>query len=565
MRVVLLMTTLLLGSALAEITLATEPSALVYTGHHLLRQTDPNLTGQETLIGTICRSLTYINGNPQDDYRFNMNHECLADADVVFMDGTDGGFGLSDHATSIAGILLGMDPQATYSDLDTFRYQGVCPDAWINAYEFTDFSTRKLLAGEPISEDVLVLSLGHMFEFWWVRALERAAAEQDILVVASNGNGRDTNTPNPLYPAAGSNVLAVGVIDSAFASKGNLSLSDFSTPKPIYSSIGPTEDNRCKPDMVAPGTALVPSSDDNQTYIIRANWSSLSAPVVAGTAALLNQKGMSDPVLSKLYNKAGKSLVLKAILMNSARKLPYWHKGLIGRNDDHEKPLDYAQGAGALDAMAAYNQLIAGAQKPGLVRNSGWDNRILQTGDWGYEYSFNAADPNQKITVTLCWNRVYQDQYPFDHLLDNDTDLRLELWGIDPNSPDSDILLDYSDSINDNVEHIYFTSNALYASYAIRVRFNPDQQDYPPLKQRFAVAWSVEPNRQIDNKWWFDLNEDNLINSTDNVIYSLLDSGLINRPDMSPLLKSLNLSDERLELLTEGWPEWKPYLSDWKE
>lgn len=545
-------------SVLAADPSAIEPAALNYTQHRSLWEMDPNLTGQGTLIGTICRSMTYLNHKPQKDYRFNMTHNSLYDADVLFMDDTDGSYGISDHATSIAGILLGHDQNAALDETSTFQYRGVCPDAAVNAYEFEDFAIQNLLAKQPLQEDILLLSLGEMFEFWWVRSLEQAAVENDFLIVASNGNGSSSNTPSPLYPAAGSNVLSVGVINEVLDASGNI---DFSLPNAINSSEGPTDDLRCKPDIIAPGTAVVPSAYEEDGYVLRHNWSSLSAPIVAGTAALLSQKGVTDSALQKAFDRPGKSLVLKAVLMNSAKKLPFWHKGKTTSDDDHETPLDYIQGAGTLDAVQAYQQFIAGAYKPGVVNTIGWDNRVLDNSDSSYEYTLDIIEPNQIISATLCWNRNYQDEYPFDHQLDKDADLRLELWGID--SDKNKILLDYSDSVNDNIEHIYFAADTSYRSYAVRVRFNSEQSRDSALLQRFALAWSVGPDRQIGNRWWNDLNADDKINETDELIYVLLNNDTLTKIDPEFLTDALTLSPDRIKVLTVNWSAWKPYLSDW--
>jgi hypothetical protein len=266
--------------------------------------------------------------------------------------------------------------------------------------------------------------------------------------------------------------------------------------------------------------------------------------------------------LKEDFDQPGKSLVLKAVLMNSARKLPFWHKGQPGRDDDYETPLDYTQGAGLLDAIAAQKQLTAGMEKPGAVNAIGWDNRLLHDDGQSHIYGFNVTEPNQVITATLCWNRVYQPEYPFNHVLEQDADLRLELWGIDPNDPEDQVLLDYSDSINDNVEHIYFTCDSYYTAYAIRVRFNEELESN--AKQRFALAWSVGPDRQIGNKWWNDLNADNTVNANDKVVYSLIEADVINKPEVAPLIQTLGISEERLQLLTQIWASWKPYLASWE-
>ncbi|MHC4238112.1 MAG: hypothetical protein ACYSSM_07745 [Planctomycetota bacterium] len=68
----------------AEEALSTEPAALNFTKTRSLWQADPNLTGKGMFIGTICRSMTYINGEPAGDFHFNMKHNALYDADVLF-------------------------------------------------------------------------------------------------------------------------------------------------------------------------------------------------------------------------------------------------------------------------------------------------------------------------------------------------------------------------------------------------------------------------------------------------------------------------------------------------
>ena len=99
-------------SVLALADMPLEPAALDYTHTRALSVMDPNLTGRDILIAAICRSMTYINNRPQNDYRFNMNHDSLYHADVAFADGTDGRLGISSHATAVAGVLIGQDNEA---------------------------------------------------------------------------------------------------------------------------------------------------------------------------------------------------------------------------------------------------------------------------------------------------------------------------------------------------------------------------------------------------------------------------------------------------------------------
>ncbi|MBP8605069.1 MAG: S8 family serine peptidase [Phycisphaerae bacterium] len=543
--------------------LPVEPAALDYARIYTVVQYDPSLTGRGIRIAYICPSETYINNRPQNDYRINVHHSCLYDADVAFEDGSDGKWGLSSHETACAGILLGADEKAFIPDFGMFQYRGACPDASVDVYEFWRFAALYLFGKKPFEADIVTLSLGNIFEEWWTRGLEQAADEKDLLVIAGIGNGAGVHTPKPLYPAAGANILGVGVVDAAVDQHGTISLWDFSSAKAVHSSVGPTEDGRCKPDIIAPGTALVPSHTDNTGYVLASNWSSLSAPIVSGTAALLLQKAAMFEQ-NDIYNQPGKALLLKAILMNSARKLPFWHKGRVEAEDDPETPLDYIQGAGVIDGLEAYQQLTAGPGSPGSVSPVGWDNRMLDNTHTSCDYMFTAAEPNQFITATLCWNRVYQPHYPFNRLTEQDTDLRLELWAVNPNEPNQPILLDYSDSINDNIEHIYAACSPNYTVYFLRVRFNELQTMQNPVRQRFAVAWSVGPDRQAGNPWWYDLNGDDQIDATDQLIYAMLDSGMFTDADAVSLGQALNCTPERINLLVGGWDVWKRYLTNWE-
>jgi len=534
-----------------------EPGALEYANIYSLWRAEPNLTGQNVRIASICASQTYVNDRPQDDYRFNMNHKSLFDAGVRFTDNTDGRLGTSQHATAIAGVLLGLDESAGDAEGNRFAYRGACPDADVTVHEFWRFVMFHLYGQRDFDADLVTLSFGEMFETWWTRALESAASQKDVLVVASIGNGSGVMTPQPLYPGAGSNVLGVGVIDSVIDPNGNPDLHQFSHARGVHSSMGPTGDLRCKPDLVAPGSALVPAYNSADEYLVVENWSSLSAPIVCGTAALLLDKVKQTPSLDSAMT-GGRSLVLKSILMNSARKPAYWHKGLPSAEDDRETPLDLQHGAGILDAEAAYEHLTAGAGKPGLVRTTGWDTRVLEKEDWGYEYAFTATDPNHVITATLCWNRVFADRYPYKRRMELDTDMRLELWGVNADDPTREVLLDYSDSVNDNVEHIYLACDPAFVNYALRVRFN--ENSAPAVSQRFAVSWSVGADRQAGDPWWYDLNGDSVIDAADKLAFAMFNEGLADGMNPAVVQQALNMSADRAALLGAHWASYKPRL-----
>ena len=232
---------------------------------------------------------------------------------------------------------------------------------------------------------------------------------------------------------------------------------------------------------------------------------------------LLIQKAKQTPNLNLAVSPQGGNCVIKALLLNSAKKLPYWHKGQISKDDDHIAPLDFAQGAGLLDAMAAYKNLTAGAAKPGKVNNVGWDNNLFDKNGSPQNYNFNVTDPNGKyIVATLVWNKHFNPAYPFESLPDKNSDLRLELWGIDKSAKEH--LLDYSDSLVDNLEHIYYPADANYINYKITVAFSPNNINQ--IGERFALAWSIAQGQDTNSILWYDLNSDGTVNQADFEIFT---------------------------------------------
>jgi hypothetical protein len=209
---------------------------------------------------------------------------------------------------------------------------------------------------------------------------------------------------------------------------------------------------------------------------------------------------------------------MKAILLNSAKKLPFWHKGRLEKDDDHEAPLDYIQGAGMLNAVGAYKHLIAGQMKPGSVPAIGWDNNQLQKSENPQNiYKITIAEPAEEfVTATVVWNKHYSGVYPFEPMPDKDANLRLELWAINPNDPNNNYLLDYSDSKVDNVEHIYARCDANFTHYELIVTYtnSSDSNEIQP-DERYGLAWNVSKKQNKNDILLYDLNADGIVNDLD--------------------------------------------------
>ena len=80
-----------------------QPAALDYAGTFRLRHIEPTLTGEGVTIAAVCRSMTYVAGWPQDDYRLNVEHNCLGEGDINFTDGLAVAGGISSGSTNVLG------------------------------------------------------------------------------------------------------------------------------------------------------------------------------------------------------------------------------------------------------------------------------------------------------------------------------------------------------------------------------------------------------------------------------------------------------------------------------
>jgi hypothetical protein len=505
-----------------------QPQGLNHAGIYQLRQIDPNLTGAGVKFALVCRSITYIDGEPQNDYQPAADHNCFKESQFVFHDQNNLPAGISAHSTAVCSILFGRDPNAYDEQLGRFYYEGAAPDAQADIFEFWHFLVNNVFPSSAPDANVITADIGYQFEDWWTRGIESLVQQSGLTAVIGIGNGSNASDP-VLYPGAGSNVIGVGVVKSVSTTDAATGLSRFALVYPEYSSKGPTSDGRSKPDVVAPGNCLAAVAGETNLYSPTGTWSSFATPIVAGAAGLLVQQASADPNLQLAVIRDGGNCVIKAVLLNSATKLPYWHKGLLTKDDDHEVPLDYLQGAGMVNAVAAHNQLSAGRHLPGDSPTAGWDlNKLNRDETPANIYKISVTEPaNKMITATVVWNKYFAAAYPFEHDAQKDADLRLEVWAVDANNPNNDYLLDYSDSRADNVEHVYWPADANYTDYQIVVAYSDDHNvSQPQVSPSYALAWNIAQPPDKDYPLWLDLNADGSVDDLD--VNVLLDNLLAN-------------------------------------
>lgn len=178
--------------------------------------------------------------------------------------------------------LVGTAPDASYYLFiteDNASENPIEESLWVEAAEKAD----------SLGVDIITTSLGY-FEFdkvgeshtysdmngsaTFISRGAEIAFSRGIIVVASAGNEGRTPEPHIGAPADAVSVITVGSVTS-------------SKIKSDFSSIGPSFDNRIKPDVMAQGTGTVISNELGN--IGTSNGTSFSCPVMAGMIACLWQ------------------------------------------------------------------------------------------------------------------------------------------------------------------------------------------------------------------------------------------------------------------------------------
>ncbi|MBN2460916.1 MAG: S8 family serine peptidase, partial [Candidatus Cloacimonetes bacterium] len=206
-----------------------------------------------------------------------------------------------------------------------------------------------------------------------------------------------------------------------------------------FTSWGPPDDGRIKPDVVANGQHLwSPISTGNTDYAFKSG-TSMSTPSVAGSAALLQEH------YSERYRDYMLSSTLKGLIINTADE--------AGPNPGP----DYMFGWGLMNTRTAADAITDKDEYSLIIEEE------LANGE-SYEIS---VTPNiaETLTATLCWTDipgtpVTPQVDPLDPMLVNDLDMRITRpgftaypWKLNPSNPTA-AASNNSDNPVDNVEKI---------------------------------------------------------------------------------------------------------------
>ena len=406
------------------------------------------------------------------------------------------------HPTEVAGVMVSIDAtslgvatgakvysvQVNQSSYDAFRTNTVNAAFWLATAQKTRVINLSMGTSNPGYHPTDGTN-------YTSRGLDRLVIEQGTIVVKSAGNYGALGANTITEPGGAYNIITVGAVNNAAPGTA--------TNVAGYSSLGYLSDGRSKPDIVAPGgseTVLPtdPAPVDNVVMPIspagttqRDAGTSFAAPHVAGVAARLLQYG------DKLTNSCPVTdpRVIKAILLNSATKLPGWTQQGTGTNGgviSVTHPLDPNQGAGLLNAGRAFNELAGGRTFPtqtgsnsidGLVYNNlGWDMSGAQLGLTN-TYMFSAQSSGE-LRLTLDWYRDVDSNYNELGL----ANLDLMLWSSPNRSLNNMTLKAQSISTNDNVEQLYFT-DLPEDYYAFGVYYDSYSGGAPPGSIFYGLAW----------------------------------------------------------------------------
>lgn len=394
------------------------------------------------------------------------------------------------HATHVAGTMAGSGALSASRGGSSLQWRGVAPAATMVSYDFYGNVIDE--HREPINSQAIMLSQNSWgfvvdsFNCSMYGDYASLAPDFDeivtglygrgISVVFAAGNSRDSldcglNNGFPSYinyrciapPSTAKNIITVGAINS-----DDSTITDFS-------SWGPVDDGRIKPDMVAPGCeaggeGFIKSALPGDSYGSSAFCgTSMAAPAVSGVIALMVEDYRS------LYGTNPSPATVKALLLHTADDL-----------DDgtswYNKGPDYASGYGRLQAQATIDHLRSAGFLMGTVAHG-------ETNTYIFNLPVGATD----VKLTLVWDDPAGLQNAAVALV-NDLDLvvynpangRHYPWTLDPSNPSAPAVQNAEDHIN-VVEQVYADGNVQPGAWRVQVV----GRNIPTGSQGFTLVYSI--------------------------------------------------------------------------
>ena len=338
------------------------------------------------------------------------------------------------HATMVTGSLIssGVKKEA----------QGVAFAAEVIT---NDWSRDKIEVAEAATNGLLLSNHSYGIKTdrvpnWYFGSYIKVTQDWDrimfnapyYLMVNAAGNAQKTNDNQD--PIAGTsadgfdlllgftlskNSLTIAAANTKIDRNGNLKQAAVSP----YSSFGPVDDGRIKPDIAGDGSSIFSTSSTTDKSYSVSSGTSMATPGVTGALLLLQQYN------EQLYGTYMKAATLKGLVLHTA-------------DDVAELGPDYKMGWGIMNSKNAAE----------VLRNKAYNSHMEETSlEQGQTFSFTVtADASEQLMASISWTDSASEYVNRGTLNDptpalvNDLDIRITQngteffpWILDPTHPSS--------------------------------------------------------------------------------------------------------------------------------